>query len=326
MRILLARTDHIGDLIVSLPVQKCILDHDPDAEIFWFVRPEIVPILEHLPGISGVFVCHPDHKRYPYERVFKYIKPDVLLNLSHLDYMVMAAGKKAGIPVRVASPIGRLFSKRTLTTGWQDYLATTHFIWNRRHDAGKHESQLALNFLRPLKIPVPDSIPDSIPLVLTAEEQGLAELQLTKIPRPRLGLILRGATGASPSLLWWGEMLKALKTTSWNTVVLSPPEESHLPQTSIRGLMGRLSACDAVIGTSTGPTHLAAALNVPTLCLMPSRKGQNSERWMPLGKNVVALQYPGEPDDFGSGMDRFSTGTVLEQLEKLQACGGGAPQ
>jgi ADP-heptose:LPS heptosyltransferase len=322
MRILLARTDHIGDLIVSLPVQKCILDHDPTAEIFWFVRPEIAPILEHLPSASGVFVCHPDHTRHPYEKIFKYIKPDILLNLSHLDPMVIPAGKKAGIPIRVASPIGRLFSQKTLTTGYKDYLATTHFLWNRRNDAGKHESQLALNFLRPLNIPVPDSIPEVVPLVLTTEELEQGELQLKKIPHPRLGLIPRGATGACPSLPWWRKMLEALKTTRWNTVILSPPEESRLPQTSIRGLMARLSACDAVIGVSAGPTHLAAALNVPTLCLMPNGNRQTHERWMPLGNSVVALQYPGEPDDFGSGMDRFSTDTVLEQLEKLQACKG----
>jgi ADP-heptose:LPS heptosyltransferase len=82
--------------------------------------------------------------------------------------------------------------------------------------------------------------------------------------------------------------------------------------------MSRLGACDAVLGISTGPTHLAAALGVPTLCLMGRRALHGPARWAPLGRWVGTLQYEGEEDDAGTGMDRFSPDDALAALDGLR--------
>jgi ADP-heptose:LPS heptosyltransferase len=318
MRILLANTEFMGDLVVSLPVQKCILDHYPSAKIFWFVRPETAPILKHLPGVSGVFIRQP-FRGQPYERTFNYIKPDVLLNLGFTDSMVISAGKKAGIPVRVAAPLNMIISKKNVTRNIRQCLDATHIVWALRHHFEQHESQFRLLLLKKLGLPVPESIPEAVSPVLSEEEAEQGKADLIKIPGPRLGVILRGIAGASPSLMWWEKMLEASMAAGWNPLVLSPAEESDLPQTNLRGFMARLSACDAVIGTSTGPTHLAAAMNVPTVCLMGRRKTAGPNRWAPLGSYVETLQYPGEKNEFGGGMDRFSIDAVLSQLAKLQS-------
>ena len=113
-------------------------------------------------------------------------------------------------------------------------------------------------------------------------------------------------------------MLEALKTAGWNPVVLSPPADSHLPQTGLRGLMGRLAACDAIIGPSTGPLHLAAAMDVPTLCLMGKRVSHGPDRWAPLGSRVETLQYPAKADDLGHGMDSLDMDSVLGALGRLR--------
>jgi hypothetical protein len=317
MRILLANTEFIGDLLVSLPVQKCLLDHYPSAKIFWFVRPETAPILKHLSGVSGVFICN-SFRGQTYERIFNYIKPDVLLNLGFTDSMVISAGKKAGIPVRVVAPINMIISRKNITRNIRQCLDATHVVWVLRHHFDQHESQFRLLLLKKLGLLVPESIPEAVSPVLTLEEIEQGKVDLIKTPGPRLGVILRGIAGASPSLLWWEKMLEASRAVGWNPVVLSPAEESDLPQTNLRGLMARLSACDAVIGTSTGPTHLAATMNVPTVCLMGRRKTAGPNRWAPLGRYVGTLQYPGEKNEFGGGMDRFSIDTVLAKLEELQ--------
>ncbi|MCL1907758.1 MAG: hypothetical protein FWG12_00130 [Holophagaceae bacterium] len=320
MRILLSRTNVIGDLVVALPIQKYILDNDPSSQIFWLVLPEAAPVLKHMPGVSGVFICYPSLMTFPYQKIFNYIKPDVLLNLHHLNQWAIPAAKKAGIPIRVAAIADGYYKKpRNLHHGLRQLFDATHIIWSKRRKSGRHESLHVLDFLQPLGWAVPKSIPDTLSPVLTAEEIDHGKAGLQNYLSPRLGVVLRGSGGgAYPSLLWWEKMLEALRRVGWNPVILSPPEESHLPPTDIRGLMARLSACDAVLGVSTGPTHLAAALNVPTLCLMGKRKDHGPDRWAPLGSCVETLQYLGEEDDFGSGMDRLSVDSVLAIMEKMR--------
>jgi hypothetical protein len=314
----------MGDLIVSLPVQRYILDHDPSVKIFWFVRPEIAPILEHLPGVSGIFLCQP-YRWLSYERIFNHIKPDILLNLGFTDPMVIKAGKKAGIPVRVAAPINPVFSRKNIIKNLrQCFFDATHLVWVHRRKFTKHESQFRLLLLKKLGLQVPESIPDAVSPFLTPEEAEQGKADFKKIPSPRVGLILRGIAGGSPSLLWWEELLEASRAAGLSPVVLSPAEESDLPQTSLRGLMARLAACDAVIGSSTGPTHLAAVMDVPTVWWMGRGQSAGPNRWAPLCRFVETLQYPHESvvfnrkGDLGGSFDRLPIDTVLALLEKLR--------
>lgn len=302
MRFLICRTDGIGDLIITLPVQKCILDRYPNAEVFWLAHPTTAPILDHFPGVSGIL-----HRttNSDIESIIRNVNPDILLNISHRDRKIVTIAKKVGVPIRIARP-----------RGLGQLIFATHRIWTKRNGSGRHESQHALDFLRPLGW---SNIKPEIPhLVLTKEEIKDGQADLQKIPSPRLGVIVKGSgSGAFPSKYWWGEMLNALKTVGWNPVVLSPLDESQLPSANIRGLMSRLAACDAVIGPSTGPVHIAAVMDKPTLCLMGRRK-EHVDRFTPMGTRVEILQYPGKEDDLGTGMDRLPIENVLNTLEKFR--------
>jgi hypothetical protein len=329
---LLCKTDGIGDLVVSLPLQNYILDKDPSAEVFWLVKPDVAPILKHLPGVSGVLHGLPGGDL---EQTIKDVKPDALLQLGRgrLDRKMITAAKRAAVPCRVAH--GRCFRETfgiTLKDGHLDRLVkhlltylemrlnATHIIWNSFND--RHESQSALDLLKAMKWPVPDSIPPPPKLVLTQEEIACGKKDLQNIKAPRLGVITKGKSCASPSQQWWKKMLEASKMAGWNPVILSPLDECSLPPTDIRGLMGRLYACDAVLAVSTGAMHIAAALGVPTLCLMERDISHCPKRWAPLGHRAEGIAYPGDKVKFGAGMDRFSPDTVLAHLEKL--CVGAA--
>jgi len=303
MRFLLCRTDAIGDLVVTLPVQSCILDKEPSAQVFWMVRPETAPILNHLPGVSGVLNRLFDSNL---EKLIKDASPDVLLNISHRDAEIIPAAKRAGVPIRVARP-----------RGLRQLFSATHIVWGDRSGSDRHESQQALDFLKPLGWS--DCRPVVPRLVLTVDEAEQGETDLRGIPRPRLGIILRGGdSGPYPGPHWWEMMLKTSNTAGWHPVILSPSNQSKLQPTALRGLMGRIAACDAVVGPGTGLIYIAAAMNTPTLCLMGRRISHSPDRWTPLGSRVEVLQYPGQEDDLGSGMDRLSVEDVLAQLEKLR--------
>lgn len=305
MRILLSRTDALGDLIISLPVQARILARDPGAEVHWLVGPHAAPLLAHLPGVAGV---HVREKGQDLVALMRGLAPDAVLNLGHRDAEVIVAARRAGVPLRVARA-------RRLA----QILAATHRIWAGRHGTGRHESQNVLEFLHPFGWQ--GGVPPLPRLVVTEAEvrQAEAELALNADGAPRLGVVLRGSgAGAFPSREWWDRCLPVLREAGWRPVLLAPVEASELPPTDLRGLMGRLAACHAVVGPSTGPLHMAAALDRGVLCLMGRRVHHGPDRWAPLGRRVQVLQYPGAEDDLGQGMDRLDPRDLLPHLEALR--------
>ena len=304
MRFLLGRTDALGDLIISLPVMERILSRQPDAEVHWLVRPYAAPLLEGLPGVAGLHLREPDTDLAGLMRA---LKPDAVLNLAHRDKAVITAARAAGVPVRVARSRGRQI--------WE----ANHVLWRGRFGSGRHEAMNVLDFLQPWgwqggSPPLP-----RLRVTPEAAAQAKADLAPLVDGRPLLGLVLRGSgAGAFPSQAWWDRALPILAGAGWNPVILSPPEASPLPPSDLKALLARLAACDAVAGPSTGPLHMAAALDVPVLCLMGLRVHHGPDRWAPLGPRVQVLQYPGPEADLAGGMDRLDPLALLPHLSRLR--------
>lgn len=300
MRFLISRTDALGDVVISLPVMERILSRLPGAEIHWLVQGYTAPLLEGLPGVAGLH----DRATGDLEGLLRRLAPDAVLNLSHRDGAVISAAKAAGVPIRVARSRGR------------QILDATYVLWKGRYGSGRHEAQNVLDFLKPWGweggYPAPPS------LVLTSEERAQGEADLAQVPHPRLGIATRSSgSSAFPSQPWWDRALAVLREGGWHPVILSPPEASGLPPSDLRGLLGRLQACDAFLGPSTGPTQVAAALGVPLLALMGKSPNRGPSRWTPLGARVQVLQYPGPEADLSGGMDRLDPRELLPHLERL---------
>ena len=56
---------------------------------------------------------------------------------------------------------------------------------------------------------------------------------------------------------------------------------------TLRELMGVIAASQAVVSGSTGPAHIAAALEVPMVSIYDPRRLSEPTRWRPLGTGVV---------------------------------------
>jgi len=304
MRYLLSRTDALGDVIVSMPLMERILSREPEAEVHWLVRPYAAPLLEDLPGVAGVHLREPGTDLTALMRA---VQPDAVLNLGHKDKAVITAAKAAGVPMRVARSRGRQI--------WE----ATHVIWRGRFGTGRHESMNAMDFLKPWGWQGGTPPPPRLRADPAAAARAEAELAPLAGGRPLLGLVLRGSgVGSCPSQAWWDRALPVLEGAGWCPVILSPPEASTLPPGDLKTLMARLAACQAVAGPSTGPLHMAAALGVPSLCLMGLRVDHGPDRWTPLGPRVQVLQYPGPEADHAGGMDRLEPAALLPHLARLR--------
>lgn len=310
MRILIGRTDALGDLVVSLPVQSRILERDPAAEIHWLVRPYAAPLLQGVAGVAGVHLRNPDTDL---EGLFRELHPEVVLNLAHRDRAVTVAARRAGVPMRVAR-----------ARGLDQILAATHRLWQGRRRSGRHESELLLEFLQPLGWS--GGQPALPRLSLTDDERDQGQQDLAAIPHPRLGVALRSSgSSAYPGGAWWERALALLRTSGWNPVVLSPEADSNLPAADLRRLLARIAACDAFLGPSTGPLQIAAALGVPVLALMGRTPNRGPSRWAPRGEHVQVLQYPAPEADLTGGMDRLDPAELISSLKLLHPPASGLP-
>ena len=58
MKVLVTRTDRLGDLVLSLPVIDYLHQTHPDWELQVRVAPASVPLVENHPAVSGVWTWH----------------------------------------------------------------------------------------------------------------------------------------------------------------------------------------------------------------------------------------------------------------------------
>ena len=289
--------------MISLSVQARILERCPQAEIHWLVRPYVAPLLDLLPGISGVHLREPETDL---RKLILNLKPDAVLNLSHRDKAIIPAARDAGVPIRVAR-----------ARGIGQILAATHLLWQSRLSTGRHEAQNALAFLAPFGWD--GGCPARPHLAFGETELQRGQQELVSIPHPRLGVVTRGSgAGAFPSAVWWAKSLIVFADSGWNPVILSPPEDSTLKPVELAGLFARIAACDAIIGPSTGPVQAAAALDVPVLCLMGLRPNHAPSRWAPQGDRVQVVQYPRPEADLSGGMDRLDPVDLLPHLDRFR--------
>jgi len=308
-RVLLARTDALGDLMVSLPVQRRLLSRHPSLQIHWLVRPYAAPLLKGHPDVAGVHLREPGQDL---AGLLSALRPHAVLNLGHRDKEVTVAAQRAAVPVRVAR-----------ARGLSQILAATDLLWRGRYGTGRHEAMNVLDFLSPWRLD--GGAPEAPRLFLAEAERAQGERDLQAYPRPRLGVFLRGSgAGAFPNQGWWDSALTILAQAGWTPVLLGPPEGSALPPTDLRGLLGRMAACDVILGPSSGPAHFAPALGLPSLCLMGLRPNHTPDRWGPLGAAVQVLQYPGPEADLAGGMDRLDPQALLPHLQRALGLRPGA--
>jgi ADP-heptose:LPS heptosyltransferase len=276
----------------------------PGAEIHWLVRPYAAPLL------AGLGTVHLREPGTDLVTLFQGLAPDAVLNLSHRDAQVITAARAAGVPIRVARPRGSQL--------WE----ATHRLWRGRNGNGRHEAENVLDFLAPWGWQ--GGCPVAPALALTAQERVRGAADLAHLPRPLLGVATRSSgSSAYPSRAWWSRALATLAAGGWHPVILSPPEDADLlpgapAPTDLRGLLGRLAACDAFLGPSTGPTQLAAAVGVPLVALMGLSSNRGPSRWAPLGPGVQVVQYPGPEADLSGGMDRLDPAALLPHLARLR--------
>jgi ADP-heptose:LPS heptosyltransferase len=147
-RILLARPDRIGDVILSTPVVAALRKQYPNAHITFLVRDFVAPLIRGIPDVDAVFVYDPDGRHAGIRGFFRLMEELKAQNFQiaivlHSAFRIAAALYGVGVPNRIG-PLSKIHS----------FLFYNRGSRQRRSLVEMHEADYNLQLLRKLGIRV----------------------------------------------------------------------------------------------------------------------------------------------------------------------------
>jgi len=284
-KILIVRTDRLGDVLLTTPVGTALRHRFPQAKVFWLVKPYSAPLLDNNPEVDGVIL----DRGQPLSALIKEVEQEAfdVAVVAYPRWRAAWACFRAGIPLRIG-PSSKWYS-----------LLFNNRIWQHRSQGLKHEADYNLELLEPLGIPLQRY---STSLVLTNDERSSARQVLTghrlTFQKP-LVVIHPGSGGSSARwpLRFFIELGDRLQEDGCDLVVTSGPGENYqsvmidqmrrIPvfiaggSVNLREFAALLSCADLVVSNSTGPLHMAVALGVPTVSMFSPLATCHPRRWGP---------------------------------------------
>lgn len=302
-KILIVRTDGIGDVLLSMPVAGVIKQFNQDAEVWLLTRHYTKEIGEHYPDVTGVLTIDNENGSVlSYRNLVNMVRPhnfDYVV-LIHPQFFLAAVLAAARIPMRIG-------------TGYRWYsFLFTHKVYEHRKRNIKHEVDYNLNLLQPLGIKSGSGrVTFSVPITIQEKIHELLIQRKISLDKPIIVL----HPGSGGSAMEWSiknyQRLAEKLVEIWDAVIIVTGgneeaallqkfhESCRVPVTLLSGLLSLtelaalLQESSLVISNSTGPLHLAVAVGTQVIGLYPPVKLCSPVRWGPYGKDDSVIQPAG---------------------------------
>jgi len=300
LRILLSRTDSIGDVILTLPMAGVLKANFPDCQILFLGRTYTKSIIELSEHVDG-FVNYDEILKRDSKAQIEFIKDlnlDIFIHVFPVKEIAKLA-KAAGVPRR-AGTRNRL---------WH-WLTCSDLIKLSRKNSELHESQLNMKLLSFL------SIETNIDLKVIQECYGFSrvkplgnELFVNLLDKQRTKVILHPKSKGSAKewgLANFSKLIQQLPKDKFQIFISGTKEDGVQLENFIKenpsaiDITGKLSLdefisfinlCDVLVAASTGPLHIAAALGKKAIGLYSPKRPIHPGRWAPVGKDAHALVF-----------------------------------
>jgi len=327
--ILIIKFKHIGDVLLSVPTVKAIKQTFPDAAISYLLNDETAPMIEGLPYVNEVI-------RFGRGRgVFYQLSLLAGLRCKSFDLTVdLSGGGDRGALWSFFT--GARYRIGTLPAGKKGMTGKTYLYTHSAPtpDVRYHSVIRDMDIVRPFGIDtrnltvdfiVPHEVTRAVRERLT--EKGVAKGELYIVVHPTSRWLFKCADDKV--------MAQCIDRISQNfglqVVVTCGPSDAELDRLS--GILGHCSTHPTVfagelnlkelgavmagaclyVGVDSAPSHLAAAMNVPSLVLFGPTGAYN---WGPWTDEAGENPYPLE-----KGIQRAGRHTVLQQDWSCVPCG-----
>ncbi len=314
-RIVVSRTDRIGDVVLSLPVFASLKQCFAGSELIALVSDYTSDVASSFHAIDEVAAYDPSESFLTTVRRFRQLRADAILFLFP-RFRLAAAAFVARIPVRVGTAYR-----------WYSFLHNRK-VYEHRKDSVKSEAEYNLSLAGALGCSA--KVYDA-KLEIDREALKGAKKFLVENGIGRFIAVHPGSGGSAAD--WSRENFRRLcsgivSTAGVKIVVTGSAQDSEIcafvcggnagcinaaGAFSMREFIALLSLADSFVSNSTGPIHLAAAVGTHVVGLYPNNKPMTPVRWAPLTDRKVILT----PADGSDELNKVSVEDVLHSLERL---------
>lgn len=335
-RILVVRNDKLGDFMLAWPALACLKSAHPDNHVAVLVPTYTAPLAHACPWVDEVILDPgdgaPRAQRKALRAALRAGGFDALLTLFSTP-RIGWLGWRAGISLRMAP-----------ATKWAQVFYNFR-IKQRRSRSQKPEyvynQELAHALLRALGQDVPATTPPYWPLpAQTRDAQRQRLREELRIASSAPWWFLHPGSGGSAVNLSVAQYIDLV--VSLNELLASPPKwvithgpneeataqelvdtleargiEAWLmpPRASLTDFALSLAAADVFIAGSTGPLHIAGALNRPTIGFYPAKRSATPLRWQTCNAEERRLAFSPPADDASAtDMSRIDIGAVAHHI------------
>jgi heptosyltransferase III len=291
-KILIVRTDRIGDVVLSLPMAELVKKKYPDCKVAYFIRDYTSPLIEGNPFIDEVVIAEESDGEILFKKNLKKIKS------KNFDTCVVV-----NPTLKISLILFFAGIKNRIGTGyrWYSFLFNKKVFEHRKY-AEKHELEYNVNLLNRIGIGFKD-FSNETKFHLKVDEKSSARIDSILFERGfksgnKIVIIHPGSGGSSvdlpkEKLIELTKMIGSLNNVT--IIITGSKSESALckgfeisesvwnfsGQLDLSLLIALINKADIFISNSTGPMHIAAALGVYVIGFFPKILSCSQKRWGP---------------------------------------------
>ncbi len=325
-RILIIRTDRMGDVVLSTPVLTAIKNTWPLSHTTMMIAPYTHDVISGHPDLDEILIDDAKGEHQGVKGLFKLVR---LIRSKRFDTVLVLHPSTrlailcwlAGIPNRIG-------------TGYRSYsLLFNTRIMQHRKKSGRHELELNLDLAKAIGANV-ENIDFKFHIPEKAEQRVQMLLEQNKI-KDKPYIVIHPGSGGS-ALDWPIENFAELANRLINThnmpvVVTGSASESPLAeaiaqkaigvirfdgQLNIKELASVLKHAATVTANSTGPLHLAVATGSNVVGLYCTLQACHPNRWGPYNQLDTVITPP-EDADYGEGKNPMQLIPVEQVLDMI---------
>ena len=295
--IIISRTDSIGDVVLTLPLAGIIKQHLPGCKLIFLGRNytrDVIALSEHVDefiSYDNLLALGETEK----VKAFKALDATHIIHVFPVKEIALLA-KQAGIKKRIG----------TTNRLWHWFTCNVKVSLSRKN-SNKHEAQLNTKLLGPLGITKDYSLEELASFYGFTKLPVLENQFVQLIPSHTINIILHPKSKGSARE--WGldnfsKLISELDKATHTVFISGTAQEGELVKELITkhpeavDLTGKLSlqqfiafinSCDGLVAASTGPLHIAAALQKKAIGLFSPMRPIHPGRWKPIGKHAGYL-------------------------------------
>ena len=289
MKIIISRTDKIGDLILSIPSFFMAKKMYPEAEIILLVRNYNYEIVKNLPFVDRVYKIDDFRQEELLEKI-KYFNADIfvaLYNDSYISKLAKASGAKKRI-----GPISKFSS----------FFAFNQGVYQKRSKSIKNEADYNLDLIRKIDTEKFDkNFEIETKIYLENSHREVAKRFFAENNIGEKTLVVNPFMGGSAKNITDDEYVFLLqkiydRVKGLDIIITCHISEEERGQEiinkiarekvylfanggSLLNLAGIIEKGKVYFGGSTGPTHIAGSLQKTIVAIYPNKKTQSPTRW-----------------------------------------------